>query len=115
MSDLKIIEELKITHCLKAQDIKYSTFKLYNSSPALIYKNIEITPISVGNKIEFKITSNTSVDTEVEWEDEDASVFIASIQPKEYVELKIRSVAKNTTPVGVYDCKFNISYTTQGV
>jgi len=113
MSDLKIIENLKITHCLKAQDIKYSTFKLYNSSSNLIYKNINLTAVS--DKIDFKLSLN-SLDTESEWSNSADAIFISQILPGAFIEINIRSVVKDTsTNPGIYDCKFETSYTTQGL
>ena len=116
MSDLKIIEDLKIAHCLKEQDIRYSSFKLYNSSSSLVYKNILLKAKSlIENKISFKL-SLSNIDTDSEWENFTNELFIPQLNPGSFIEIKIRSVVNDTDAnPGIYDCKFETSYTLQGV
>lgn len=107
---LSLAENLRITHNINTQNIKYSKFKIINTDDNIAHKNVIIS-ISNSDQFDFKITQSETLISEELWSNDSISnqVTVAEINPKQTIDFVLRTQVNGNTQPNIYDCEFNVT------
>lgn len=105
---LSLVENLRITHNINTQDVKYSKFRIINTDENIAHKNV-ILQVSNTSNFDFKIVQSEALITEEEWDNCTNQVLINEILPKQIVDFVLRTQVNGNTNPYIYDCEFQIS------
>lgn len=107
---LSLVENLRITHNINTQDVKYSKFRIINTDENIAHKNV-LLQVSNNNNFDFKIVQSETLITESEWDNFTNETVIDEIIPRQVVDFVLRTQVNGNAQPDIYDCEFSITST----
>ncbi|CAB4159900.1 hypothetical protein UFOVP724_17 [uncultured Caudovirales phage] len=105
---LSLVENLRITHNINTQDVKYSKFRILNTAENTAHKNVLISVLDNEN-FDFKIIQSETLVNESEWDNCSNEITIDQINPKQIIDFVLRTQVNGNTQPNIYDCQFSIN------